>query len=238
MKSIKIFIAFLLLISAGRVFAKTNAADPTEDRHLSGFKAVNVTGGFDVYITQGATESVKVVAPEDVIHNIITEVKGNTLNIYTKDHLSWSNLFSGHKKMAVYVSIHEIEGIELTGSGDVYFKEGVTASSMRLHLTGSGDITGKLTAKNLESAITGSGDIKVSGHADNSKVSVTGSGDYTARDLITGNTSARVSGSGDVTVNVNESLEASVTGSGDIHYSGNPKNIRKSKTGSGDISKL
>ena len=37
----------------------------TEDRHLSGFHAVDVGGSFDVYITQGSTESVKVEAPEE-----------------------------------------------------------------------------------------------------------------------------------------------------------------------------
>ncbi len=44
-----------------------------------------------------------------------------------------------------------------------------------------------------------------------------------------------VGGSGDAAVNASESLKASVTGSGDIHYSGHPKNVAKSKTGSGDI---
>ena len=102
--------------------------------------------------------------------------------------------------MVVYVTVKEITGIALTGSGDVYFKDGLTADNLRLHLTGSGDVSGKLTAKTLESSITGSGDIKISGHADNSKVSVTGSGDYSARNLTTTKTVAHVGGSGDADV--------------------------------------
>jgi hypothetical protein len=237
MKLTKIFIALMLLVGTGNAFAKAN--NETEDRHLSGFHAVNVAGSFDVYIVQGGKESVRVDAPADVIHHIITDVKNGTLNIYTKDHMSWGNIFGGgHKKIVVYVSIKDVTGISLTGSGDVYFKEGINANSLKLGLTGSGDVTGRVNVKNLESSVTGSGDIKVSGHADNSRVSVTGSGDYSGRDLATVNTSARVGGSGDVGVNVSGSLDASVTGSGDIHYTGNPKNIRKSKTGSGDIDRF
>jgi hypothetical protein len=47
-----------------------------------------------------------------------------------------------------------------------FFKEGVKATSLKLKLTGSGDITGKLNVKNLDSSIAGSGDITISGSAD------------------------------------------------------------------------
>jgi hypothetical protein len=231
MKLIRIFIALLLVGSAATTFADT------EDRHLSGFHAVDVSGSFDVYITQGATESVKVEAPGNVIKNIKTDVKGGTLNIYTKEHFSWNSMF-GNKKMVVYVTIKNVDGIALTGSGDVFFKDGITAGNLRLQLTGSGDLLGKVNAKALFASITGSGDIKISGHADGQKVNVTGSGDYSARDLTSTNVVVSVSGSGDASVYASGNLAATVAGSGDIHYGGNPKNISKSKSGSGDIERF
>lgn len=233
MKLIKFFVAAVLLTVAGNTFAKTYFE--TEDRHLTGFNAVNVSGSFDVYITQGTTESVKVEAPADIIKNIVTEVKNGTLVIRTREHFSFNNIF-GNKKMVVYVSIKNCNAISLTGSGDVYFKEGIAADNLSLSLTGSGDVSGKVTVKNLSSSITGSGDLRVSGRAENSKVTVTGSGDFTGRDLATNTTVVFVGGSGDASVNANSTLKASVTGSGDIHYSGHPKNISKSTAGSGDIS--
>ncbi|MDB5118138.1 MAG: hypothetical protein JWQ79_3630 [Mucilaginibacter sp.] len=242
MKLIKIFTAAVLLTGAGSAFAKSpvnntvNINRETEDRHISGFTAISASGSLDVYIVQGATESVRVEAPADVMRYIITEVKNGTLNIHDKSHTSWHNLFSSNKKIAVYVSVKAINGIDIIGSGDVFFKEGISANLLRLHVTGSGDVVGKLNVKTLESNITGSGDIKLSGHADNLKVGVSGSGDFSARGLTTINTTARVSGSGDVDVNVSGSLDANVSGSGDIRYSGSPKNVNRSKSGSGDIS--
>jgi hypothetical protein len=233
MKLIKFFVAAVLLTVAGNTFAKTHFE--TEDRHLTGFNAVNVAGSFDVYITQGTTESVKVEAPADVIKNIVTEVKNGALVIRTKDHFSFNNIF-GNKKMVVYVTIKNCNGISLTGSGDVYFKDGIAANDLNLSLTGSGDVSGKITAKNVSCSITGSGDLRVSGRADNSKVTVTGSGDFSGRDLTTNTTVVFVGGSGDASVHATGTLKASVTGSGDVHYAGSPHNISKSTSGSGDIS--
>ncbi len=227
----KFFIAALL--TAGSVtLAKAN----NEDRHLSGFHAVNVAGSFDVLIKQGSTESVVVDAPADVISYVLTEVNGGTLKIYTKDTKDgWRNLFN-NKKIVVYVTVKTVDAISLTGSGDVDFKNGLTANSLKLSLTGSGDVSGKVSAKSLEASVTGSGDMKVWGRAETSSVNLTGSGDYSGSDLTTTNTSASIGGSGDVSVNASGNLQARVAGSGDIHYSGHPKNVTKSKSGSGDIS--
>ncbi|MDB5157690.1 MAG: hypothetical protein JWR50_2397 [Mucilaginibacter sp.] len=235
MKLIRIFIAVLLVTGVAQTYARPNSGNVTEDRHLSGFHAVDVSGSFDVYITQGNTESVKVDAPADVIHNILTEVNGGTLSISTKSHFTWRSMFN-NKKMVIYVTIKNVNRIALTGSGDVFFKDGINANSLSLELTGSGDLYGKVNAKGLESTLTGSGDVKISGHANNQKIEVTGSGDYSAHGLTTTNTSVSVGGSGDASVNVSGNLKASVTGSGDIHYSGSPKYVSKSKSGSGDIS--
>lgn len=241
----KILLATALLTGAGYAYASSRytaieaseSVNVVQDRHLSGFNAIDAAGSFDVYITQGPNESVKVDAPADVQERIITEVDGGTLRIRNKNG-SWGGLGEvfGHKKVVVYVVISQVNAIGITGSGDVYFKDGVRASNLKLWVSGSGDVYGKVDARNVECNISGSGDMKLSGHAETSSVSVSGSGDFTARDLQTANTSVHVSGSGDASIYVSNSLEASVSGSGDVSYRGNPKHIVKSKSGSGDIS--
>lgn len=232
----KIFFASMLLIGASLLSAK---AYDIVDRHLSGFNSVSVSGSFDVYIVQGSSESVKVEAPSDVMSHIITEVNDGDLRIYNKhDNWNWNDWFGNHKKIAVYVSAKDLNNISLSGSGDVFFKEGITANSLRLRVTGSGDILGRVEVKSLESSVSGSGDMKVAGHAENSTVSVVGSGNFTGRNLITVNTAVRVTGSGDADVNASDRIDASVRGSGDVRYTGGAKNVSSSKTGSGDISRF
>jgi hypothetical protein len=245
MKSIsKILLAALLLGSAAYAYAGAHPSAKiftanTEDRHLSGFNAVSVEGPFDVYITQGNTESVKVEAPADVIGRILTEVKGGVLRVYSKrENWHWGNWWGNHKKMAVYVTAKDLNSIHLSGSGDVFFKQGITTNSLKLSIVGSGDVTGSVNVKVLESSISGSGDMRLSGRADNSTVRVVGSGDFRARDLVTVNTAVHISGSGDASINASNKIDASVSGSGDIHYTGAAKNISSSKSGSGDISRM
>ena len=246
MKSIsKILLTGALLAGVGYSHANTaittinRSAGDVQDRHLSGFHAIDLSGSFDVYIEQGATESVRVEAPSDVIGHIVTEVEDGVLKIHNKDESGWhwgDWLGSHHKKIAIYVSITNINELAVTGSGDAYFKNGLNADKLRIRVSGSGDVLGRINAKTLDCNISGSGDMKLSGHADSQNVSVSGSGDYEAKGLSTTNTAVHVSGSGDAGVNVSTNLEASVSGSGDISYTGGAHNVVKSQSGSGDIS--
>lgn len=243
MKSLtKILLAATLLTGANYTFANTHATakvktdNAVQDRHLTGFNAVEAAGSFDIYIVQGGTESVRVEAPADIIDKIVTEVEGGELKIHDKNNSGWHWSGLTHKKIAVYVSVKDINSIGITGSGDVFFKEGIKASSLKIRVSGSGDVIGKVDVKSLEANISGSGDMKLSGHAETSAVHVSGSGDFTAKDLATVSTSVHVSGSGDAAINVSGSLDASVSGSGDISYTGGAQHVVKSKSGSGDIS--
>lgn len=226
---------FTLLLITG----VNNAFADTQDRHLTGFTAINAGGSFDVYITQGSTESVKVEAPADVMDKLITEVSGGVLKIYTKNS-NWGNFnwFGGnHKKTVVYVTAKQLNGITESGSGDVYFKDGITTNSLKLRVSGSGDMVGKIDAKDVEIGVSGSGDMKIAGRAVTSTVGVSGSGDFSGSGLVTTNTTVHVSGSGDASVNVSEKLDASVSGSGDVSYSGSARNVSASASGSGSVHK-
>ncbi|EOR96698.1 hypothetical protein ADIARSV_0121 [Arcticibacter svalbardensis MN12-7] len=242
MKSLfTILLATTLITGAYTCYSKPLSAlgisrNDKQNRNLSGFTGVEVIGSYDVFIKQGNTESVIVEADDDVIDRIITAVEGGTLKIYTKKtnfNFNWDN-----KKTAVYVTVKFINRISVIGSGDVSFAEGITTNKLRLNLTGSGDVSGKVNVKTLESSLTGSGDMKLTGQAQTSSVTVTGSGDFSGRDLVTIKSIVQVRGSGDAGVNVSEQLDASVAGSGDIRYTGAAKQISSSKSGSGDIGRF
>lgn len=242
MKSLtKLMLAVVLTVGSAVTAVANNAvaiikpAYNTEDRHLSGFSAVEVAGSFDVVITQSSTESVKVDAPADILKRIVTEVQGGVLKIYTKKG-DWS--WGGDDRVIVHVSAKSINSISLAGSGDVKFDGGIKGNSLALKLSGSGDVSGKVDVTSLESSIVGSGDIKVTGRAQNSVVKVAGSGDFTGANLVTTNTTVKVVGSGDARVNASQKVDASIAGSGDVYYTGGAKSISSSTSGSGDISKF
>jgi len=243
MKSLtKILLAAALLAGTGYTYAKpitlkAKAYFDTQDRHLSGFNGVSVEGSFDVYITQGSTESVTVDAPADVIDHVVTEVRDGSLIIKDKHKNGWGNNWNGnHKKVVVHVTVRDINAVGISGSGNVYFKDGLRAEKLNVDVSGSGDVAGNIEVKTLECSVSGSGNIKISGHAKDSNVSVSGSGDYEAKGLPTVNTTVEVSGSGNASINASSSITAAVSGSGDVSYTGGAQHVTKSKSGSGDIS--
>jgi hypothetical protein len=244
MKSLtKILLATTLLTSAGYTYAKpvsttkVKANYNTQDRHLSGFNGVSVEGSFDVYITQGSTESVIVDAPADIIDHVVTEVRNGSLIIKDKHKNGWGSDWNGnHKKVVVHVTVRDINAIGISGSGNVYFRDGIKAEKLDIEVSGSGDAAGKIEVKTLDCSVSGSGNIKITGHADDSNVSVSGSGNYSGRGLPTTNTTVQVSGSGNASINASSSITAAVSGSGDVSYTGGAQHVIKSKSGSGDIS--
>jgi hypothetical protein len=237
----KLILAAAMLIGSGTSFAKPIKPGHvrfanTEDRKVSDFKGISLSGSYNYYIKQGSVNAVRVEAPAKLLSYIVTEVKNGVLHVYTKNHTNWGNMFNG-EKVAVYITAKDINSIHFSGSGDVSFEEGISSTDMRVTMSGSGDLTGKITATSVECSLTGSGDLELSGRAENAKVKLTGSGDLSVRELQTVNTYVEVVGSGDASVNASGSLNAKLSGSGDIHYSGNPKSVSKSKSGSGNINK-
>ncbi|MDG1775503.1 MAG: DUF2807 domain-containing protein, partial [Flavobacteriaceae bacterium] len=85
-------------------------------------------------------------------------------------------------------------------------------------LSGSGDISTQTTLKAADFNAT-----------------VSGSGDVNAYGVVAQDATVTVSGSADVTLTVKGTLNAKVSGSGDIQYKGNPKKVASKVSGSGDV---
>ncbi len=207
-----------------------------ETRNVSGFTGIASAGSYNVTITMGNTESLRLEGDAVQIAEIETVVEEGVLKIRNKKRNgSWSNNWNG--KVNVYVNAKSLKSIALSGSGDIDVKGVVKSADVSTVLSGSGSISLALDATNYAATISGSGEIKASGKADNAKINVNGSGDFEGNGLRTNVTSAKVSGSGDISINADKSLDAAMSGSGNIRYSGGAS-IKSTKSGSGRISKL
>lgn len=211
---------------------------------LSGFSSIKIGGPFDVHLVQGDVESVKYMAGADVKNRIVCKVTGSVLKIHSAhdnwgtSYKSWygeKSVWHNHKKIQVYISAIKLKSIIVSGSGDVVFDNGFKASDLRLQVRGSGELSGKVDVNKLNSKLSGSGRIKLSGKAEILTVRVAGSGHFEAGSLVTANSAAHVSGSGNALVNANDKVSAVVRGSGVVSYTGQPKYVSRSTSGSGEI---
>ena len=125
---------------------------------------------------------------------------------------------------------------KLSGSGDGYFS-GVSGD-LQIAVSGSGDVqASNLRLNKGQIKINGSGDLKLSGSAEDVVFGVSGSGDIDAYDLDAVYVNVKIAGSGDVKIHAIESIQASIAGSGDVYYTGDPKKANVSSSGSGELIK-
>jgi len=105
-----------------------------------------------------------------------------------------------------------------------------------LSISGSADTSvRRLDAERFEVHVSGSADVRAEGQVEYLEASVSGSGNLNLKKLEAQEAVVRVSGSGDVDVTVVRRIDAKVSGSGDITYRGDPKQLSTSVSGSGSI---
>lgn len=215
---------------------KGNGNVVTEDRKLGSYDEVNISGWFDVELVDGAEGTISLKGEENLLEYLKTEVKDGKLVVKPK---SGYNLQSSWKSGGILVTIpvEDLRAISLSGSGDINGKKPLKSDYFEATMSGSGDINLDIESDELKVTLSGSGDIKLQGSAGNLEIRVSGSGDVNTYELEARNVNAVVSGSADLKVTAKESIKARVSGSGDIHYRGNPEKIDTKSSGSGDITK-
>jgi uncharacterized Zn-binding protein involved in type VI secretion len=213
-----------------------NSKITKDARPLGSFTSIASGGSWDVIITYGTDKNVIVEADENLLTHIITEVKGDKLNIRTENYVN----LKSKNKIKIYVSLTKITGISLAGSGDITGVGNFTNDDKTTFLmAGSGNIN--LDFKNIERvgiSIAGSGNVNLKGKTESLGVSIAGSGDAICKELVADEVKVSIAGSGSAKVNASNSLKVSIVGSGDVYYTGAVTNISKSVLGSGKVVKL
>ncbi len=190
-------------------YLKGSGKKATVSRRVSDFRGIKITGTLDLVYTQGR-HSVKITGDENIINNIRTEVKGGVLEIYSDKH------FTTDMPITVTVTSPRLDSIIIDGSSDVSLRN-ISSDKFLIQLKGTGDITAAGKVKSLT-------------------VDVFGSGDVNARELMADHVEAQLNGTGDLYVTALQSLNATVSGAGDIVYYGNPPVVNSNAFGVGDIS--
>ena len=186
-------------------------------------------------IAYGESNSIEVEGDDNLLSYIETNVENGKLNIKTTKSV---NLRSKNR-ITIYVSLKKLTGIFLSGSGDImgvgnFSNDGKTD----FKISGSGSIKVSFDKMNTaEIVISGSGNIGLVGSASTVNVKISGSGNADCSALICEDATAHVSGSGNVKLYTNRSIDASISGSGNVQYKGAAYDIKKHISGSGRVVK-
>jgi hypothetical protein len=223
--------AFILAITLSSGFA-SGQSGVKETRDVKDFTKVSFGVAGNLYINIGPEFKVVLEGDKKDLGDIITEVSGGRLVIKKEN---WR--FSMNEKITAYVTLPELKGLGVSGSGKAEIKDAVKGEQLDLNVSGSGKIyTNDVSVSTLGCSISGSGDIVPGGNGNATKadISISGSGNFDGGSLKIGSAEIHISGSGNCNCNVAETLRASVSGSGDVTYEGNPK-VDAHVSGSGKV---
>jgi hypothetical protein len=182
----------------------------SEVRRVSGFKAVDVGGVFQVEIVAQQEHAVEVEADDNLLQFIRTDVRNGVLNIETSRRLKTSN------PLRIRVAAPDIEELDVSGAASV--------------------AVSNLKNPGLKVDSSGASKIKVAGETSKLVIDVSGATKVDGQNLVAENVSVEASGASSVQVNVAGNLRARTSGASSVIYSGNPKEVVKKTSGASSVS--
>jgi hypothetical protein len=182
----------------------------SESRAVGTYTGIQVTNFAKVFITQDTVESLRIESDDNIIDRVVTSVNSNTLIVGLRDG-SYSKV-----TVDVYVSMKTIKRFESTGTAEFSTVNSIQTDSIACRITGTGSIT--LTGKtNYES------------------IEIIGTGNIHNFNLLSSFCHVTISGTGNVDVNVTQQLDATIAGTGNITYAGNPPVVHQTISGVGIV---
>jgi hypothetical protein len=194
----------------------------SENREVSGFNAIEFSTMGKINIMQGDKESLNISGPDNVVPEIITEVRNATLIIRTNENINFNPLRSDNP-LTFTIVVKELTSLTVSGAGGVQV-ETLSTPRMDINLSGAGMVQqNQVTTDILNINLSGLGGIEISGQATQTTIDISGAGGVNAPDLKTQTANITISGLGDVTIWVTDQLTGNISGGGSVSYYGNPQ---------------
>ncbi|NOT84087.1 MAG: DUF2807 domain-containing protein [Methylococcaceae bacterium] len=180
-----------------------------DKRQIDDFQSIKIEGSINVNYRRGQNTQCAVTGDNNLLPIIKTEVSHGVLVI------SANKNYQAQLPLIVELIGPNLKALIQDGASDVDLRE-LNEKSFKLNMSGSGTVNAQGKAGEFLAEISGSGDVK-------------------ARNLIADQADLSITGSASIEVAAKNLLKASITGSGDITYFGNPKKVEPRITGSGNI---
>lgn len=177
----------------------------TREVPVKSFDALQAGGVYELKLTQGDKESVKIEADENLQELFTVSNEGSRLVISTKK-LENKNLKTKNK-MRVYVTFRKVKSIEVSTVGNVQSENELSFDNLDLDAQSVGNVHLKLTANQLNLDNKSVGNVHLSGKAENAVVKNKGVGSLEAANFVVQTMDIENSGVGHAEVNAAKTLK-------------------------------
>jgi hypothetical protein len=208
----------------------------SETREVDGFSGLQIDVPAEVTVQQGTRESVTIEAEDNLLAQIATEMRGDTLRIFNSER-DWNDRVDPTLPVKITITVVDLNEIAFNGAGKMVV-ESLSGDTLSLSLDGAGDIAlNGLELRSLEVQLDGAGNISASGTAESLSVNMDGIGNFEGADFAVSRAEVDIDGAGSATVRVSDSLDVNIDGAGSVNYYGSP-NVKEETDGIGDVKQI
>lgn len=233
------FLALILCIAGPIAFGQVTK----KVLELPEFKSIYVNSNYTVYLKQTNKQEVTVEALTEIFSaSDIKVVEGVLMvNIERKPEAPNKSLWAKiddiklNPTMKLYVTMKNVEELQVNGGGKIIAENSLATGNIKLAVNGNGSMDVDIKGDLVKADVTGSGSIALRGYATSMDALISGAGTINAYNCPMESAKVRVSGSGICELNVTNTIDAIVAGSGLVKHKGNTKNTQKKIYGTGSV---
>jgi hypothetical protein len=193
-------------VAQDRQTIEGNGKIVTADIPVSSFDALKASGVYELKLSQGATESVKIEADENLQAYFTVKNEGSKL-VINMDKLKNINLKGRNTKLKVYVTFKQLKSLDLSTVGNVRSEENMSFGDLKVSNNSVGNVDLKLTADKVSLDNQSVGNVTLSGKATTAVFRNEGVGSLKAGDFAVQTLDIRNTGVGNAEVNAAKELK-------------------------------
>jgi hypothetical protein len=199
----------------------------TRDVAVSSFDVLKASGIYELRLSQGDKESVKIEADENLQEYFSVKNDGSKL-VIDMDKIKNKNLHSKNK-MKVYVTFKNLKALELSTIGNVNSEEALSFDDLEFKNKSVGNVNLNLNVNKLDLNNTSVGNVKLNGKAEEVVVKNIGVGSLEAGSFIVQTMDIENMGVGSAEVNAEKNLKVKDSFLGKVRNKGaaTPKKMNK-----------
>jgi phage shock protein PspC (stress-responsive transcriptional regulator) len=202
--------------------------DNDESTSLTDFDELELTGKFDVKISNGHDYDVEMIGSEREKAKYRIYKSGSTLVVEYNGqrNFNWNVRDLNVEEMRINITMPSLERLEATGFGTVRFED-LNAEDLDIDVRGPIKLRGDLRAVNLNLTVTGKGEADLSGSATRMNARLELASKLRAYNLDVVDAIVEASGASSAKVNVSGTLEMEETGLSNVDYRGTPHVVKR-----------
>jgi hypothetical protein len=182
-----------------------------EDKFFSG---VGVQDGFELYLTNDGSDSIKIISDVNVNESVKYEIKNGILYFYKEPDTE----FPSEVLVKIYVSKDSLKTVKALSS-KVHIIDTLRTKTIDLVFSGNSVLTGSIKCEKLQSVINHS-TIGLTGISDTVQMNISGGSSVKLFDLVSDNAKVNISGGSLAEITVNKELEVKAIERSSLHYRG------------------